>query len=192
MFFSDKSFCVLEINGQPLLPKNFTILTRKIKPVEEWKDTGVYCQYYILGFQISRRLIFPYHFKKNEMLFSDKSFCVFEINGWPLPPKNFTILSQKIKPVEECKDTGVYCQYYRLGFQICRRLIFPYHSKTNGMLFSDKCFCVFEINGQPLPPKNFTILTHKIKPVEEWKDSRVYCHYYTVPWLYIHPSVYIT
>ena len=42
--------------------------------------------------------------------FPDKSFCVFKINGWPLPPINFTILTQKIKPVEEWKDTGVSCQ----------------------------------------------------------------------------------
>ena len=126
------------------------------------------------------------------MLFSHKSFCVFEINGQPLPPKNFTILTQKIKPVEEWKDTGVYCQYYRLGFQISRRLKLPYHFKTNAMLFSDESFCVFEINGWPLPPKNFTSLTRKIKPVEEWKAPGVYCQYYTVPWLYIHPSVYIT
>ena len=126
------------------------------------------------------------------MLFPDKSFCFFEINDWPLLPRNFTILTQKIKPVEEWKDTGVYCQYYRLGFLISRRLIFPYHFKTNGMLFSDKYFCFFEINGWPLPLENFTILTQKIKPVEEWKDTGVYCQYYTVPWLHIHPFVYIT
>ena len=64
-----------------------------------------------------------------------------------------------------------------MGFKISRRLIFPYHSKTNGMLFSDKSFFLFEINGWPLPPKNFTILTHKIKPVEEWKDTTVNCQY---------------
>ena len=126
------------------------------------------------------------------MLFSDKSFCVFEINGQPLLPKNFTILTQKLKPVEEWKDTGVYCQYSKLGFQISRSLIFPYQFKTNGMLFCEKSFCVLEINGWQLPPKNFTILTRKIKPVEEWKDTVVYCQYYTVRWLYIHPSVYIT
>ena len=126
------------------------------------------------------------------MFFSDKSFCVFEINGWPLPPKNFTILTQKIKPVEEWKDAGVYCQYYRLGFQISRRLIFSYHLKTNRMVFHDKSFSLFKINAWQLLPKNFTILTQKIKPVEEWKDTGVYCQYCTVPWLYIHPSVYIT
>ena len=60
------------------------------------------------------------------------------------------------------------------------------------MLFSDKSFCVVEINGWPLPPKNFTILTQKMKPVEEWEDTGVYCQYYTVPWLYINPFVYIT
>ena len=81
---------------------------------------------------------------------------------------------------------------YRLEFYIYRRLIFPYHSKTKGMLLCDKSFCLFEINGLPLAPKNFTILTQKIKPVEEWKDTGVYRQYYTVPWLYIHPSVYIT
>ena len=44
------------------------------------------------------------------------------------------------------------------------------------MLFFDKSFCFFEMNGLALPPKNFTILTQKIKPVEEWKDTRVNCH----------------
>ena len=66
------------------------------------------------------------------------------------------------------------------------------HFKTNGMLFPDKSFCLFEISAGPLTAKNFTILTQKIKPVEEWKDSGVYCQYYTVPCLYIHPFVYIT
>ena len=46
MRFRDKSFCLFEINAWPLLPKNLTIFTRKIKTVEEWKDTGVDCQYY--------------------------------------------------------------------------------------------------------------------------------------------------
>ena len=41
------------------------------------------------------------------MLFSDQSFSVFEINGLPLPPKIFTIGTQKIEPVEEWKDTRV-------------------------------------------------------------------------------------
>ena len=77
-------------------------------------------------------------------------------------------------------------------FRLSRIVIFPYHFKTNGMLFPDKSFCFFEINAWPLPPKNFFILTLKIKPVEEWKDTAVYCQYYTVPWLYIHPLVYIT
>ena len=54
--------------------------------------------------------------KTNGMLFSDKSCCVPEIHGWPLPPKNFTILTQKIKPAEELKNTWVYCLYYMLGF----------------------------------------------------------------------------
>ena len=126
------------------------------------------------------------------MHFSDKSFCIFEINDQPLLPKNFTTLTRKLKLVEEWKDTGVYCQYYTLGFQISGRLIFPYHFKTNGMLFPDKSFSFFKIDAWPLPPKNFTILTRKIKPVEEWKDSGVYFQYCTVQWLYIHPSVYIT
>ena len=70
--------------------------------------------------------------------------------------------------------------------------MFPYHFKMNRMLFCDKSFCFFEINAWPLLPKNFNFLTQKIKPVEEWKDSGVYCQYYTVPWLYIHPFVFIT
>ena len=41
------------------------------------------------------------------MLFPDKSFYFFEINAWPLLRKNFTILTQNIKPVEKkWKDTG--------------------------------------------------------------------------------------
>ena len=62
------------------------------------------------------------------------------------------------------------------------------------MLFSDKSFCVFEINiiAGHCHQKIFTILIQKTKPVEEWEDTGVYCQYYTVPWLYIHPFVYIT
>ena len=102
------------------------------------------------------------------MLFSDKSFCLFEINAWPLPPKIFTIFTQKIKPVEEWKVTGVNCQYWAgiLGY-LHGGLMFLYNFKTNGIIFPDKSFCFFEINGGPLPPKNFTILTQKIKPVED-------------------------
>ena len=145
----------------------------------------------ILGWdsRLSGRLIFRYHFKTNRMLFPDKSFCLFEINARPFLPKNFTILTQKIKPVEEWKNTEVYYQYYRLGFQISRRHIFPYHFKTNGMLFSDKSFCFFEINAWQLPPKSFTILTQKMKPVEEWKDFGLYCQYYTVPCMVIYTPV---
>ena len=44
------------------------------------------------------------------------------------------------------------------------------------MLFSDKSFCLFVIYGLPLPLENFTILTQKIKSVEEWKDTRVNSH----------------
>ena len=54
---------------------------------------------------------FPYDFKTNRMLLTAKSFCFFEINTWPLPPKNFTILSQKIKRLEQCKVTWVDCKY---------------------------------------------------------------------------------
>ena len=49
------------------------------------------------------------------MLLTAKSFCVFEINAWSLPPKNFTFLTQKLKPVEQWKVvyvTLVYCQYF--------------------------------------------------------------------------------
>ena len=60
------------------------------------------------------------------------------------------------------------------------------------MLLPDKSFCFFDINGWPLSPENFTILTTKIKPVEELKDTGVYFQYYTVPGLYIHPFVYLT
>ena len=127
------------------------------------------------------------------MLLTDKSFCFFEINAWPLPPKNFTILTQKIKPVEQCKTT-VWGWLSILGrdSRLSRTLIFSYLFETNGMLLTGKSFCFFEINAWPLPPKNFTILTQKLKPVEEWKDTGVYCQYYTIPWLYIHPSVYIS
>ena len=55
--------------------------------------------------------MFPYHYKTSGKLFSDKSFCIFQINGWPLLPKNFTILTLNIKPVEEWKVTGANCQY---------------------------------------------------------------------------------
>ena len=149
----------------------------------------------ILGWDywFSRRLKFPDHFKAKAMLFPDKSFCVLKIIAWPLPPKNFTDLTQKLKPVEEWKDTGVsFHAIISWDFKLTGRLIFLYHFKTNGMLFSDKSFCVFAINCCSLPPKNFTILTQKIKPVEEWKDTGVYYQYYTVPWLYIHPFVYVT
>ena len=73
-----------------------------------------------------------------------------------------------------------------------RRLKFPYHFETNRMLFPDKSFCLFEINAWPSLARNITILTQKIKPVEEWEDTVVDCQYYTVPWLYIHLFVYIT
>ena len=55
--------------------------------------------------------MFPYHFKTDRMFFLKNHFAFFEINGWPLPPKHFTHLTEKIKPVEEGKDTEVYCQY---------------------------------------------------------------------------------
>ena len=54
---------------------------------------------------------FSYDFKTNGMLFTAKSFCFFEINTWPLPPKNFTILSEKMKGLEQCKVTWVDCKY---------------------------------------------------------------------------------
>ena len=56
----------------------------------------------ILGWdsKLSGRLISPYHFKTNRMLLSDKSFCFFEINGWPLSPENFTILTKTSRRVE--------------------------------------------------------------------------------------------
>ena len=60
------------------------------------------------------------------------------------------------------------------------------------MLLPDKSFCFFDINDWPLSPENLNILTKKKKPVKEWKDTGVYSQYYTVPWLYIHPFVYLT
>ena len=51
------------------------------------------------------------------MLLTAKYFCFFEINTWPLPPKNFTILSHKIKRLEQCKVTWVDCRY-QAGFCI--------------------------------------------------------------------------
>ena len=140
MLFSDKSFCVFQINGFPLPPKNFTILTQKIKPVEEWKDAGVYCQYYRLGFSISRRLIFAYHFKTNGMVFCDKSFCVFEINAWLLPRKNFTILTQKNKTSRRVERYRGLLSILGWDSKLSGRLIFRYHFETNRMLFPDKSF----------------------------------------------------
>ena len=70
--------------------------------------------------------------------------------------------------------------------------MFPYHFKTNRMLFPDKSSRFFWDKSLAIAPKNFIILTQKIQPVEEWKDTGVYCQYYTAPWLYIHPFVYTT
>ena len=64
------------------------------------------------SYWFSSRLIFPYDFKTNGILLTAKSFCFFEINTWPLPPKNFTILSQKMKRLEQCKVTWVDCKYW--------------------------------------------------------------------------------
>ena len=57
----------------------------------------------------------------------------------------------------------------RLDSRLSGRRIFPYHFKTNGMLLTAKSFCFFEKNAWPLPPKNFTVLTQKIKRGEQWK-----------------------
>ena len=67
------------------------------------------------SYWLSSRLIFPYDFKTNGMLLTDKSFCLFEINTRPLPPKNFVILSRKMKRLEQCKVTWVDCKY-QAGF----------------------------------------------------------------------------
>ena len=67
------------------------------------------------SYWLSSRLIFPSDFKTNGMLLTDKSFCLFEINTWPLHPKNFTNLSRKIKRLEQCKFTCVDCKY-QAGF----------------------------------------------------------------------------
>ena len=49
------------------------------------------------------RLIFPYHFKTKRMLLTAKSFRFFEKNAWRLPLKTFTILNEKLNPVEQWK-----------------------------------------------------------------------------------------
>ena len=64
------------------------------------------------SYWLSSRLIFPYDFKTNGMLLTAKSFSFFEINTWPLPPKNFIILIQKMKRLEQCKVTWVDYKYY--------------------------------------------------------------------------------
>ena len=41
---------------------------------------------------------------QNELnAFACQIFLLFEINAWPLLPKNFTILNQKLNPVEKWK-----------------------------------------------------------------------------------------
>ena len=192
MLFPDESFCFIEINAWPLLRKNFTILTQKIKPVEEWKVTGLYCQYHRLGFQISRRFIFPYHFKTNGMIFSDKSFFVFDINGLPLPPKIFTIRTQKIIPVEEWKFTDFNRQYQAgiLGYvkDRCFRIILKRtecFSLTNLLGF-------FEIKAWPLPQK---ISSFYLKKYNQQKSGKIpgfivniiRSHGYIYTHLYIQP-----
>ena len=64
------------------------------------------------SYWLSSRLIFPCDFKTNGKLLTAKSFCFFEINTWPLPPKNFVISSQKMKRLEQCKVTWVDCKYW--------------------------------------------------------------------------------
>ena len=57
---------------------------------------------------------FKYNFKTKGMLLTAKSFCVFEINTWSLPSKNFAFLTQKLKPGEQWKVAyvaRVKCQY---------------------------------------------------------------------------------
>ena len=47
------------------------------------------------------------------MLLTAKYFCFFEINASSLPPKNFNLLNQNLKPVEQWKVayvTRVTCQ----------------------------------------------------------------------------------
>ena len=56
-------------------------------------------------FRLYRRLIFLYHFKRNGMLLTAKSVWFFEMNVWPLSLRNFTILTQKLIPVEQCNDS---------------------------------------------------------------------------------------
>ena len=171
MLLTAKSFCFFEINAWPLLPKYLTILNQKWNPVEQWKVRYV-GQLSILSWnsRLPRRLIFPYHSKTNLMLLTAKSVCFFEINAWPLLPKYLTILNQKWNPVEQWKVRYVgQLSILSWNSRLPRRLIFPYHFKTNGMILTAKSFCFFEINAWPLPPKNFTNLYQKLNPVEQWK-----------------------
>ena len=87
MLFCDKSFTVFEINVLPLPPKVFTIRTQKIKPVEEWKFTGVNCQYKagILGYLEER--CFRIISKQTECFSLTNLLGFFEIKAWPLPQK---------------------------------------------------------------------------------------------------------
>ena len=96
-------------------------------------------------------------------------------------PENISLLHRRIATMWP----------YRLEFYIYRRLIFPYNSKTKGMLLCDKSFCLFENNGLPLAQKNFTILTQKIKPVEEWKDTGVNCQYWAGILSYLEDSSFV-
>ena len=50
--------------------------------------------------------------KRTECFWLPNLFVFFEINTRPFPPKNFTILSQKMKRLEQCKVTWVDCKYW--------------------------------------------------------------------------------
>ena len=87
-----------------------------------------------------------------------------------MPPKNYTILTEKIKRGEQWKVRyGGYLLISGWDSRLSRRLIFPYLLKTNGMLWTAKSFCFFAIKAWPLPPKNLINLTQKIKRGEQWK-----------------------
>ena len=53
------------------------------------------------------------------MILIAKPFCFFEINDWSLPTKNFNLLTQKLKPVEQWK---VAC-FIRVNFQYLAEIV---------------------------------------------------------------------
>ena len=119
--FWDKWLAITTKKFHHFNSKNKT--SRSVERYEGWLS--------VLGwdFRLSRILIFRYHFKTNGMLFPDKSFCFFEINPWPLPPKNFSILTQKNETSRRVERYRGYCQYYTVPWLYIHP--FKYITMTN-------------------------------------------------------------